>query len=54
MELRSMRNWKWYTWLLLIVPGGLIVLVAGYFLLRAGGVLWKLAPAGKKWVEYDA
>lgn len=53
MKLESIRKWRWYTWLLIILPGGLIILAAAYILLRVGGVLTKFVPSSKKWIEYD-
>lgn len=49
--LKGRRKW---ILLLLVVPGGLIVLIGGYLFLRAGGLMNKYWPSKNKWIEYDA
>ncbi len=46
-----MRKLKWY-YLLAFVLGGFAVLGALYLVLRTTGLIYRLTPNSRKWVDY--
>jgi hypothetical protein len=49
-----MRKWNWF-YILAIIIGGLFLISVVYILLRASGVLYRLAPDNEnKWLDYDS
>ncbi|MFQ5454263.1 MAG: hypothetical protein ACE5D6_08770 [Candidatus Zixiibacteriota bacterium] len=48
-----MPKLKWYHYLVLIIPGGLILMVIIYLVLRINGMLYKFTSRNEKWVDYE-
>ncbi len=52
MENLPMRKLKWY-YLIAFFLGGFVVIATLYLIMRTTGLLYRLTPNGRKWVDYE-